>query len=249
MCGIAGSINFSLDIPKLTKDLWHRGPDDQATFAEANLQLHHHRLSILDIASGHQPMHLEHLTIIFNGEIYNHQEVRKKYNLSCKTNSDTETILHAYAKLGADCLQDFDGMFAMAIFDRSKNEIFIARDRAGKKPLYYYTKGGTFVFASELNALRNQLDVAVNETHIQQYMRMGYFYKSSTPYRDVNELPAGSYATVSLHHPVVRLVKWWNIHSFYQRKSTDDIDTALSKIPPLKKEPTSRTDWSHPTLK
>ena len=229
MCGIAGSINFSLDIPKLTKDLWHRGPDDQATFAEANLQLHHHRLSILDIASGHQPMHLEHLTIIFNGEIYNHQEVRKKYNLSCKTNSDTETILHAYAKLGADCLQDFDGMFAMAIFDRSKNEIFIARDRAGKKPLYYYTKGGTFVFASELNALRNQLDVAVNETHIQQYMRMGYFYKSSTPYRDVNELPAGSYATVSLHHPVVRLVKWWNIHSFYQRKSTDDIDTALSK--------------------
>ncbi|MBK9660510.1 MAG: asparagine synthase (glutamine-hydrolyzing) [Chitinophagaceae bacterium] len=229
MCGIAGSINFSLDIPILTKDLWHRGPDDQATFAEANLQLHHHRLSILDIASGHQPMHLEHLTIIFNGEIYNHQEVRKKYNLSCKTNSDTETILHAYAKLGADCLQDFDGMFTIAIFDRSKNEIFIARDRAGKKPLYYYTKGGTFVFASELNALRNQLDVAVNETHIQQYMRMGYFYKSSTPYRDVNELPAGSYATVSLHHPVVRLVKWWNIHSFYQRKSTDDIDTALSK--------------------
>ncbi len=229
MCGIAGSINFSLDIPILTKDLWHRGPDYQATFAEANLQLHHHRLSILDIASGYQPMHLEHLTIIFNGEIYNHQEVRKKYNLSCKTNSDTETILHAYAKLGADCLQDFDGMFAMAIFDRSKNEIFIARDRAGKKPLYYYTKGGTFVFASELNALRNQLDVAVNETHIQQYMRMGYFYKSSTPYRDVNELPAGSYATVSLHHPVVRLVKWWNIHSFYQRKSTDDIDTALSK--------------------
>ncbi|MGB3162300.1 MAG: asparagine synthase (glutamine-hydrolyzing), partial [Chitinophagaceae bacterium] len=229
MCGRAGTINFSLDIPIQTKDLWHRGPDDQATFAEANLQLHHHRLSILDIASGHQPMHLGHLTIIFNGEIYNHQEVRKKYNLSCKTNSDTETILHAYAKLGADCLQDFDGMFAMAIFDRSKNEIFIARDRAGKKPLYYYTKGGTFVFASELNALRNQLDVAVNETHIQQYMRMGYFYKSSTPYRDVNELPAGSYATVSLHHPVVRLVKWWNIHSFYQRKSTDDIDTALSK--------------------
>jgi len=229
MCGIAGSINFSLDIPILTKDLWHRGPDDQATFAEANLQLHHHRLSILDIASGHQPMHLEHLTIIFNGEIYNHQEVRKKYNLSCKTNSDTETILHAYAKLGADCLQDFDGMFAMAIFDRSKNEIFIARDRAGKKPLYYYTKGGTFVFASELNALRNQLDVAVNETHIQQYMRMGYFYKSSTPYRDVNELPAGSCATISLQQPVVQLVKWWNIHSFYQRKSTDDIETALSK--------------------
>src|SRR5690606_6201604 len=112
MCGIAGSINFPLAIPRLTKDLWHRGPDEQATFSEGHLQLHHHRLSILDIASGKQPMHLAHLTIIFNGEIYNHQEVRIKQHLVCKTNSDTETILHAYLKLGPRCLDDFDGMFA-----------------------------------------------------------------------------------------------------------------------------------------
>jgi len=148
MCGIAGSINFPLDIPKLTKDLWHRGPDEQATFTEANLQLHHHRLSILDIATGNQPIHFEHLTIIFNGEIYNHQDVRKKYNLSCKTNSDTETILQAYLKLGTNCLHEFDGMFAVVIFDRKENTLFIARDRAGKKPVYYYSVAGQFVFAS-----------------------------------------------------------------------------------------------------
>ena len=117
MCGIAGSINYKLDIPLLTKDLWHRGPDEQDTFTTDILQLHHHRLAILDIASGKQPMKYKDLTIIFNGQIYNHLEIRKKYNLDCTTHSDTETILHAYAKLGPDCLHDFDGMFALAIYN------------------------------------------------------------------------------------------------------------------------------------
>src|SRR5450432_3316077 len=103
MCGIAGSINHSLDIPLLTKDLFHRGPDEQTTFTENNLILHHHRLAILDIAGGKQPMHFEQFTIIFNGEIYNHLDVRSKYGLVCHTNSDTETILHAYAKLSVKC--------------------------------------------------------------------------------------------------------------------------------------------------
>ena len=83
MCGIAGSLNFSLKIPQLIQDLYHRGPDEQSTFAEGTVILHHHRLSILDIAGGRQPMHYEHLTIIFNGEIYNHLTVRKKHGLNC----------------------------------------------------------------------------------------------------------------------------------------------------------------------
>src|SRR5436190_8211934 len=122
MCGIAGSINYPLDIPLLTRDLFHRGPDEQTTFTEGNLVLHHHRLAILDIAGGKQPMHFEHLTIIFNGEIYNHLEVRAKYGFRCTTNSDTETILRAYDKLGAGCLDDFDGMFAFVIYGRNKEE-------------------------------------------------------------------------------------------------------------------------------
>lgn len=229
MCGIAGSINFRLNIPELSKDLFHRGPDEQTTFAEGVVQLHHHRLAILDIAGGHQPMHHHHLTIIFNGEIYNHLAVRKKLNLDCRSNSDTETILYAYEKMGAACLSEFDGMFAFVIYDRQKNELFLARDRAGKKPLYYYTEGSVFIFASELNALRRQIRVGINEEHLQQYMRMGYFYKSSTPYKNVWELPAGCYGSVPVNTPEIKIDKWWDIHTFYQQKSTDSFETALTK--------------------
>lgn len=229
MCGIAGSINHKLDISLLTRDLWHRGPDEQSTFQEDNLQLHHHRLSILDIAGGKQPMHYEHLTIIFNGEIYNHLEVREKRGLRCQTNSDTETILHAYASHGPDCFNDFDGMFALAIFDRKKQALFLARDRAGKKPLYYFTDGRKFLFASELNALVHQLPLQIDEEHLNQYMRMGYFYKTSTAYKDVWELAAGSYAYVSLQKPVPEQTKWWDIHNYYLQRSTDDFENALEK--------------------
>ena len=233
MCGIAGSINHQLNLVQLTRDLWHRGPDEQNTFETGEVQLHHHRLAILDIAGGQQPMEYGPFTIIYNGEIYNHLEVRKKYNFNCKTNSDTETILHAYAKLGAECLHDFDGMFALAVYDNKKQELFLARDRAGKKPLYYYTDGKIFLFASELNALHRQLPLEINEDHIRQYLRMGYFYKSSTPYKNVFELPAGSYATVSLQKPIINVSKWWDIHHFYMKRSSDNFQTASEKIDKL----------------
>src|SRR6185503_17987174 len=233
MCGIAGSINQSLDIPLLTRDLFHRGPDEQTTFTENGLILHHHRLAILDIAGGKQPMHFEHLTIIFNGEIYNHLEVRAKHGLSCHTNSDTETILRAYDKVGVKCLDDFDGMFAFVIYDKKKNEVFIARDRAGKKPLYYYCDGNRFIFSSELRALNNQLPLQIDEQHLQQYVRMGYFYKSATPYKNVWELPAGCYAHVSMQRPDVKVQRWWNIHHFYKQQSGDDYTAALDTIDKL----------------
>jgi len=240
MCGIAGSINFKLNISQLTCDLLHRGPDEQTTFEEDRVQLHHHRLAILDIAGGRQPMHHNHLTIIFNGEIYNHSDVRKKLNLIGTTHSDTETILLAYEKIGADCLQEFDGMFALAIFDRKKNQLFLARDRAGKKPLYYYSNGTSFVFASELNALNKQLKLSVNEEHLLQYIRMGYFYRSSTPYHDVWELPAGSYAYVDINKPEVKITKWWDIHSIYKKQSPDTFETALQKTDALLHEAVKR---------
>jgi asparagine synthase (glutamine-hydrolysing) len=229
MCGIAGSVNYPLDIALLTRCLLHRGPDEQTTFEENNLQLHHHRLAILDIAGGGQPMHFEGLTIIFNGEIYNHTDVRKKYGFACKTNSDTETILHAYKELGVKCLDEFDGMFALVIYDRTRQELFLARDRAGKKPLYYFSDGQKFLFASELNAIRGQIDLQINEQNLQQYTRMGYFYKSATPYKNVWELPAGSYARVSLTHPEAQVQRWWDIHPFYQERCPDDFETALEK--------------------
>ncbi len=230
MCGIAGSIYFRLNIQQLTDDLFHRGPDEQATFEEGAVQLHHHRLAILDIAGGRQPMHHGNLTIIFNGEIYNHLEVRKKINLQCRTHSDTETILQAYEKLGPSCLHEFDGMFALVIYDRVKNELFLARDRAGKKPLYYYFNGKDFVFASELNALARQVKPEIDENHLRQYIRTGYFYKSSTPYKNVWELPAGSYAFAGIQKPGVTITKWWDIHPHYQVMSADSIDTAFENV-------------------
>ncbi len=234
MCGIAGSLHHTLDIPRLTHDLWHRGPDEQSTLTEGQVQLHHHRLSILDIAGGKQPMHYRHLTLIFNGEIYNHQELRTRYSLTgCKTHSDTETILHLYDKLGADCLNDMDGMFALAIYDDKKQELFIARDRAGKKPVYYFSDGKKFVFASELNALRRQLPLQADEGNLQQYVRMGYFYKQATPYKDVKELPAGSYAIVPFQNPVPVIKKWWDIHTFYQKSSGEGFEAALDKVDQL----------------
>lgn len=233
MCGIAGSINHSLNIPLLTKCMFHRGPDEQSTFAEKNLQLHHHRLAILDIAGGKQPMGFEHLVIIFNGEMYNHDDVRKKHGFICKTNSDTETILHAYSKLGAGCLNEFDGMFALVIYDRNKQELFLARDRAGKKPFYYFSDNKRIVFASELNSIKGQIDLEADEQNLQQFTRMGYFYRSATPYKNVWELPAGSFATVSLNDPIVKVKQWWNIHEFYQKRSGDDFETALDKTDQL----------------
>jgi asparagine synthase (glutamine-hydrolysing) len=233
MCGIAGSVNRALDISLLTKDLWHRGPDEQTTYENNGTLLHHHRLAILDIAGGHQPMHHQGLTIIFNGEIYNHLDLRSRYRLQCKTNSDTETLLLAYAAAGPECLQYIDGMFALAIYDTNKKQLFLARDRAGKKPIYYYNDGKSFVFSSELRALNNQLPLQINEQHLQQYVRMGYFYRSSTPYKNVWELPAGSYAYVQMEKLEVQVKKWWDIHPFYAQHCGDDFNTALEKVDAL----------------
>ena len=240
MCGIAGSINVNLNIPKISKDLFHRGPDEQTFFEDDSLQFHHHRLAVLDIACGHQPMHFQDFTIIFNGEIYNHLEVRAKYNLSCKTHSDTETILHAYAKAGPACLNDFDGMFAIAIYDKNKQHLFLARDRAGKKPIYYFSSGDKFAFASELNALRNQLPLEIDEEHIHQFIHTGYLFRAATPYKNVYELPAGSYAVIPLNDPRPIVVRWWDVHTFYSLSTNDNLDTALRNIDQLLHESVKR---------
>lgn len=227
-------------MPLLTQTMLHRGPDAQNTAREGIYQMHHHRLAIIDVACGHQPMYLGELSLIFNGEIYNHLAVRKQYELECKTQSDTETLLHLYKKIGAACLEPLDGMFAFAIHDKKKNQLFIARDRAGKKPLYYYHDGKKFVFASELNALRNELPLEIDEDHIRQFLRMGYFYKTATPYKNVFELPAGSYAFVDLDTVKVDVKKWWSIHPFYLKKSNDDFETALAKTERILKESVRR---------
>jgi asparagine synthase (glutamine-hydrolysing) len=230
MCGIAGSIHFALDIPRLTRDLYHRGPDEQTTFSENGVILHHHRLAILDIAGGKQPMNYKHLTIIFNGEIYNHQDLRKKHSLQCSTNSDTETLLHLYDKLGPAFLNDMDGMFALVIYDREQKKLFIARDRAGKKPLYYFNDGKQFIFCSELRALAAQLPLEMDAANVLEFARMGFMAKDHTPYKHVKELPPASYAFVSLEKPEISIHSWWNAMEQYQRRNNDDFGTAMDRV-------------------
>ena len=197
MCGIAGAVNFKLAYPALMGSMLHRGPDEQDGFRHNNVDLFHFRLSILDISGGKQPMSLgDRFTIIFNGQIYNHLELRKQFALQCRTHSDTETLLHLYEKLGEQMLPHLDGMFVFAIYDRQNQNLFIARDRAGKKPLYYYSDGEKIVFASELNALRSQLPLEMERNNMFHYLRFGSFYKSHTPYVHVKELCAGSFMKI-----------------------------------------------------
>lgn len=230
MCGIAGSVNHKLSYQNLLNTMLHRGPDEQQGYTSNNVDFFHFRLAILDISGGRQPMHLaDKYTIIFNGEIYNHSEVRKKYNLVGKTSSDTETLLMLYEKMGTAFLNDLDGMFVFALHDKTNNTVFIARDRAGKKPLHYYFDGKKMVFASELNGLKSQLPLEINPDNFYSYLRLGNFYRDNTPYKNVKELPGGSYMIVDCNSLDIKIERWWNIADFYKQKSNDNFEQSLEK--------------------
>ncbi|HSC53846.1 MAG TPA: asparagine synthase (glutamine-hydrolyzing) [Phnomibacter sp.] len=232
MCGIAGSINFQFESSRINAAMGHRGPDAQTGYTHQNVQLHHLRLSILDAEGGKQPMHyMDRYTIIFNGEIYNHLDVRKELGLQCTTHSDTETLLHAYHVEGTAMLNRLDGMFAFVIYDKQEQSLFLARDRAGKKPLYFYNDGSRFVFASELNALRTILPLEVNMEHLPFYLRLGSMLQEHTPYRHVSELLQGSWVKVQVHNLECSKHRWWQIGDYYtrpQQKITEE--DAIEKL-------------------
>lgn len=230
MCGIAGSVNFKLSYQGINDEMFHRGPDEQAGFAVDNIDLYHLRLAILDISGGKQPMHLDgRYTIIFNGQIYNHNELRTRFHLEGKTSSDTETLLLLYRKFGTDFLDYLDGMFVFIIYDNQEKNLFVARDRAGKKPLYYYKDGEKIVFASELNCLKGLLPLQMNKDNFYHYLRLGSFYKKLTPYKDVSEVGAGSFLLINCTTLDIQEKRWWNINRFYLQDQPDSFDTALGK--------------------
>ena len=234
MCGIAGAVNARFSYEQVKKTLGHRGPDEQNSYQNKNVDLFHLRLSILDIAGGKQPMHFdEKYTIIFNGEIYNHQEIRKQFFLNGNTSSDTETLLLLYHRFGPNFLEYIDGMFAFVIYDKIKNQLFIARDRAGKKPFYYFFDQQKFLFASELNCLKTMVPLEIENNHILQYLRLGSFYRQFTPYKNVTELRAGSFLIVDCNTLSVNETNWWNINDFYQKESTDSLEKSLQKTDDL----------------
>jgi asparagine synthase (glutamine-hydrolysing) len=140
MCAIAG-FNFSVNSKFILDKLYHRGPDEQSEWSDKFITLFHTRLAIQDISNGHQPFFYKNYVIIFNGEIYNHLELRsllKEFNF--KTSSDTETLLYLFIKYKENMFEMIDGIFAFAIYDRNKKTIFLVRDRAGKKPFFIIKK-------------------------------------------------------------------------------------------------------------
>ncbi|MCW9054544.1 MAG: asparagine synthase (glutamine-hydrolyzing) [Candidatus Pacebacteria bacterium] len=196
MCGISG-FNWKDEqrVASMVTTLTHRGPDAQGVFVDAGISLGHNRLSVIDLSSdANQPMHNNDktLTIVFNGEIYNFRELRKELEgmYAFRTKSDTEVILAGYKMWGEGVVDRLNGMFAFAIWDRQKQKLFCARDRAGIKPFYYFWDGKRFIFASEIKGiLKHDVPRTLNIEAFNHYMRVLYVPEPMTMMRDIYKLP------------------------------------------------------------
>ncbi|WP_116106158.1 asparagine synthase (glutamine-hydrolyzing) [Lewinella sp. IMCC34191] len=234
MCGIYGLIHSerlnveSID-RRLTRFLGHRGPDAINSVTHEGAYFFHSRLAIQDIACGQQPMYAEHHLIVFNGEIYNHQDLREEYRLDCSTNSDTETILKLYARVGNETFGLLDGMFALGLYDLRSGRLVLARDRSGEKPLYYHCgmKTGSFSFSSELNALYVGCpeELVVDEEELLTYLQQGFFVPGTSVYEKVTEVIPGTFVTVdsATAQPVPEV--YWDPAEAYRNGARNRIDS------------------------
>jgi len=235
MCGLCGlvAVDGPLDpalaasLPAMTAALAHRGPDAQGTHGDAVAAFGHRRLSIIDRAGGSQPLFNEdgRCWIVFNGEIYNHRTLRHELEAKghrFRTVSDTETILHGYEEYGTGVVDRLHGMFAFAIHDARRRETFIARDRLGKKPLFYATLGGALHFASELTALTQSPAWTgdVDPDVLEEYLTLGYIMAPRSIYRGVSKLLPGHWLKVANGRVEVR--RYWDVPSFDTEPDGDD---------------------------
>ncbi len=223
MCGIAGYINLNTKadesvIKQMTDVIAHRGPDGFGHKIIDNVAIGHRRLSIIDLASGSQPMSNEAgtLWITFNGEIYNFPELKdqlQKLGIVFKTNSDTEVIIYAYEKWGADFLNKLRGMFAFAIVDTAKKQIFIARDHFGIKPIYIYKDEHTIAFGSEMQQFKyfDRFDNSINYEALNNYLWLQYIPAPLTIFNSVQKLKPAHYVTISFDGKLSEQEKYWDV--------------------------------------
>lgn len=240
MCGIAGKLNWHISpnadvVRKMCDKMAHRGPDDSGIAALGNIVLGHRRLSIIDLSEkAHQPMASSdnRYHIVYNGEVYNFKELKselKKAGVSFNSESDTEVVLYSYIKWGAACLNRFNGMFAFAIWDDKVKELFLARDRFGKKPLYYYLDPERFVFASELTALVCDPEIPKNISYeaMNCYLALGYVLSPMTFYKDIFKLEPASYMLISGSGRILKKERYWNYaDSFRVKNNSGEKDIA-----------------------
>jgi len=240
MCGIAGlfarEAHAQVDrdlLVRMRDRMVHRGPDGAGLWCDDGIGLAHRRLSVIDVEGSPQPMHSPdgRAAIVFNGEIYNYRALRSELaglGHAFRTEGDTEVILAAWRQWGADCLARFDGMFAFALYDRERRQLFLARDRFGVKPLFTaLLPDGTFAFASELKGLlaHPALDRTIDPLAIEDYFAWGYVPDHRSMLAGVDKLPAGHYRIVEYGKPPHPPVCWYDI-SFEQRETMSAVDEA-----------------------
>lgn len=244
MCGVAGLLNSNTGEPvdralleTMTRSLVHRGPDGEGYFTDSVVGLGHRRLSVIDLATGDQPMTHEEsgLTIIFNGEIYNFRELRvdlERCGHRFRTNSDTEVLLYAWVQWGVNCIEKLSGMFAFAIWDAKDPALHLVRDRLGKKPLYYTSlPNHQFLFGSELKALTVSPEVnrSVNRHAFVDYLAYGYVPDPRSIYENIYKLPPG-------HRLVVRPGRAPILHRYWKPgfgpEYSNSFDAAVDELLP-----------------
>ena len=226
MCGIVGILGKAArkeEIQKMCHVIRHRGPDDEGYFVRDGITLGSVRLSIIDLKTGRQPIHNEDSSvwIVYNGEIFNYQELRKELEPRHKfsTSSDTEVIVHLYEELGPRCLEKLNGMFAFAIWNEKTGELFLARDRVGVKPLYYCQSGDSFLFASEIKAiLEFGVERALDPEALIDYLSLSYVLGDKTFFRGIRQLPAGHFLKVTDGR--YRLEQYWDLEFVESPKVT-----------------------------
>lgn len=244
MCGVAGFFDFRearlVDrtlLDRMTDIVSHRGPDARGVFIDPGLGLGHRRLSIIDISTGQQPMSSIDGSIVvsYNGEIYNFLDVRRElegYGYRFRTHSDTEVILNAWSEWGEDCVKQFRGMFAFALFDRRTQTLFLARDRLGVKPMHYaMTPDGWLLFGSELKSIITHPSVkrSIDPHAVEDYFSFGYIADPRTIFSTVRKLPAGHTLTVRRGQQVGLPKSYWDF-SFEDRHKGSEADLSHELI-------------------
>ncbi len=230
MCGIVGVVGRPPADPevidRMTAMLRHRGPDDVGVWRSPSAQIGHRRLSILDLSpAGHQPMLLDELVLTYNGEIYNFRRLRDALPGPFRSDTDSEIVLHAYRDKGADCVLDFNGMFAFAIWDARRGRLFAARDRLGIKPLYYRPLDGGLAFASEIGPLLELGRPEVDLGALADYLTYGYAPTPKTAWRGIHKL--GAAETLTWEAGDLRIERYWQPEPTC---AVNDLDAASEEL-------------------
>jgi asparagine synthase (glutamine-hydrolysing) len=242
MCGICGKLNFDRDnevsqplLKAMADSIVHRGPDDDGYYLAGQVGLGFRRLSIIDLAGGHQPLSNEDGTvwIVFNGEIYNYQDLREdllKKGHVFRTKSDTETIVHLYEEYGEAGIQSLRGMFAFAIWDQNQQKLLLTRDRLGIKPLYYGVTSQSLVFASEMKAILvdPQIKREILPSTVDRFLTFGYVPGDETLLKGIHKLPPGSYMVVK--NGKTEVTQYWDLHFSSSSVTLKDAEEQLLEI-------------------